>query len=176
MAFWQPFWMMSLINKIVTKSLKTSETWKKTDRNFHWVLSLQWHHNGRDGISNHQRHNCLLNCQFMRRSKKTSKLHITGLCEGNSLVTGEIPSQRASYAENVSIWPAPLGAGPSASKVMAKLISCICKELSIKGLILLNAWPWGNYKFLHTACWYKCKNMNWSHWFNLHEAKHNDVF
>ena len=39
-----------------------------------------------------------------RRSKKTSKLHITGLCEGNSPVTTEFPAQRASNAENVSIW------------------------------------------------------------------------
>ena len=27
-----------------------------------------------------------------------------GLCEGNSTVTGEFPAQRASNAENVSIW------------------------------------------------------------------------
>ena len=37
-------------------------------------------------------------------SKKTSKLHVTGLCEGNPPVTGEFPAQRASNAENVSIW------------------------------------------------------------------------
>ena len=36
--------------------------------------------------------------------KKASKLSVTGLCEGNSPVTGEFPSQRASNAENVSIW------------------------------------------------------------------------
>ena len=36
--------------------------------------------------------------------KKTSKLRVTGLCEGNSLVTSEFPAQRASNAENVSIW------------------------------------------------------------------------
>ena len=35
---------------------------------------------------------------------KTSKLRVTGLCEGNSPVTGEFPAQRASYAENDSIW------------------------------------------------------------------------
>ena len=45
-----------------------------------------------------------LNRLFMRRSKKTSKLHITGLCAGNSPVTGEFPAQMASKAENVSIW------------------------------------------------------------------------
>ena len=39
-----------------------------------------------------------------RRSKKTSKLRGTGLCAGNSPVTGEFPAQRASNAENVSIW------------------------------------------------------------------------
>ena len=39
-----------------------------------------------------------------RRSKKTSKLCVTGLCEGNSPVTGEFLTQRASNAENVSIW------------------------------------------------------------------------
>ena len=38
------------------------------------------------------------------RSKKTSKLRVTGLCAGNSPVTGEFPAQRASNAENVSIW------------------------------------------------------------------------
>ena len=45
-------------------------------------LSLQWRHNERDGVSNNQPHDCLLNCLFRRRSKKTSKLCVTGLCEG----------------------------------------------------------------------------------------------
>ena len=35
-----------------------------------------------------QPHGCLLNRLFRRRSKKTSKLSVTGLCEGNSPVTG----------------------------------------------------------------------------------------
>ena len=41
---------------------------------------------------------------FRRRSKKTSKLRVTGLCEGNSPATGEFPAQRAIDAENISIW------------------------------------------------------------------------
>ena len=45
---------------------------------------LQWRHNGRDSVSNHQSHVCLLNRLFRRRSKKTSKLRVTGLCAGNS--------------------------------------------------------------------------------------------
>ena len=58
----------------------------------------------RDGVSNHQPHDCLLNRLFRRISKKTSKLRVTGLCEWNSPVTGEFPAQRASNAENASIW------------------------------------------------------------------------
>ena len=65
-----------------------------------WFSSLQWRHNDHDGVSNHQPYGCLLNRLFRRRSKKTSKLRVTGLCVG----TGEFPAQRASYAENISIW------------------------------------------------------------------------
>ena len=66
--------------------------------------SLLGRHNEHDGVSNHRRFDCLLNRLFRRRSKKTSKLRVTGLCEGNSPVTGEFPAQRASDAENVFIW------------------------------------------------------------------------
>ena len=68
------------------------------------IYALQWRHNGCDGVSNHQPHDCLLNRLFRRRSKKTSKLRVTGLCAGNSPVTGEFPAQMASNAENVFIW------------------------------------------------------------------------
>ena len=51
--------------------------------------ALRCRHNGRDGVSNHQSHDCLLNGLFGRKSKKTSKLRSTGLCVGNSPVTGE---------------------------------------------------------------------------------------
>ena len=43
---------------------------------------LLWRHNGRDGVSNHQPHDYLLNGSFRRRSKKTSKPRVIGLCEG----------------------------------------------------------------------------------------------
>ena len=36
--------------------------------------------------------------------RKTSKLRVTGLCDVNSPGTGEFPAQRASNAENGSIW------------------------------------------------------------------------
>ena len=70
----------------------------------HRASTLRWCHNRRDSVSNHQPHDCLLNCLFTRISKKTSKLRVTGLCVGNSPGTGEFPAQMASNAENVSIW------------------------------------------------------------------------
>ena len=77
-----------------------------------WLLGQRWpnkevqtnKHNVRYSVANHQPHECLLNRLFGRRSKKTSKIRVTGLCAGNSPVTGEFPAQKASNAENVSIW------------------------------------------------------------------------
>ena len=55
------------------------------------LVSLQWRHNGRYGISHQQPYNCLFNRLFRRRSKKTSKLRVTGLFAGNSSVTVNSP-------------------------------------------------------------------------------------
>ena len=45
-------------------SLWCSRAWLKRQN------SLQWRHNGRDSVSNHQPHDCLLNRLFRHRSKK----------------------------------------------------------------------------------------------------------
>ena len=66
--------------------------------------TLQWRHNEHEGVSNHRPLECLLNRLFRHISKKPLKLRVTGLCEGNSPVTDGFPAQRASNAENVSIW------------------------------------------------------------------------
>ena len=66
--------------------------------------TLQWRHNGRDGVSNYQPHECLRNRLFRRWSKETTRFRVTGLCQGNSPVTSEFPAQEASDAENASIW------------------------------------------------------------------------
>ena len=58
--------------------------------------SLQWRHNGLDSVSNHLPNDCLLNRLFRRRSKKKTKLRVTGLCAGNSPGIGEFPAQMAS--------------------------------------------------------------------------------
>ena len=36
--------------------------------------------------------------------ERKHKTRVTGLCVGNSPVTGEFPAQMASNAENISIW------------------------------------------------------------------------
>ena len=66
--------------------------------------ALQWRHNERDGVSTHQPQDRLLNRLFRCRSNKTSKLRVTGLCDGNSPLTGEFPARRANNAEKVYIW------------------------------------------------------------------------
>ena len=68
------------------------------------IVTLLLRHNGCNDASNHEPHDCLLNRSFRRRWKRTSKLRVTGLCAGNSPVTGEFPAPMASNAENVSIW------------------------------------------------------------------------
>ena len=70
------------------------------------IHSLQWCHNESDGISSHQPHDCSLNRLFTKAidAARWCFLRVNGLCEGNSPVTGELPGQRTSNAENVSIW------------------------------------------------------------------------
>ena len=70
------------------------------------VLSLQWRHNERDGVSNHQPHDCLLNRLF--KSQMTENIKAPRHCEGNSPVT----AQNASNAENVSMWWRHHAVGP----------------------------------------------------------------
>ena len=66
--------------------------------------SLHWRHNDHDGVSNHQPHGCLLNRLFRRRSKKTSKLRVTGLCVGNSPGPVNSPHKGPVTRKNASIW------------------------------------------------------------------------
>ena len=89
-------------------NLKQSYTDRSLDSNLfmYWFpqqKTLQWHHNGHDGIWNHQPHHYFLDLLFRRRSKKSSKLRVTGLWVGNSLGTGKFPAQMASNVENDDI-------------------------------------------------------------------------
>ena len=63
---------------------------------------LQWRHNERDGVINPRRLDCLLNRLFRRRTKKTSKLGVTGPCEVYSPVNDDFPTKRVNNAEMFS--------------------------------------------------------------------------
>ena len=100
-------------------------------------VSLQWRHNERNGISNHQLYDCLLNCLFRRRSTKKCKLRVTGLCKGNSPVTGEFPAQRVSNVESVSIWwrHHVVGQAIDLHTMCFVVFKWVCLESSIKSVI-----------------------------------------
>ena len=66
--------------------------------------TLHWRHNDHDGVSSHQPHGCLLNRLSRRRSKKTSKLLVTGLCVGNSPGPVNSPHKGPVTRKTVSIW------------------------------------------------------------------------
>ena len=94
---WEPSCIWSNPEGYWWKYLYQTATNHSKARTVCHIFPLQWRHNGLDGVSNHQPHHCLLNHLFWRRSKKTSKLRVTGLWR-------EFPAQMASNAENVSIW------------------------------------------------------------------------
>ena len=85
-------------------AVRLKTVYAATSVSYNRLDTLQWCHNGHDGVSNHQPYDCLINRLFRRRSKTTSKLRFTGLRARNLPVIGEFPAQRASNAENVSIW------------------------------------------------------------------------
>ena len=66
--------------------------------------ALQWRHNERDGVSNNWHHDCLFSYLFRHRQKKKHQSSPSLAYLRNSPVTGHIPAQRASNAENISIW------------------------------------------------------------------------
>ena len=70
-----------LVHSHTVKSPQVIEYRAPADETYR--VSLQWRHNGRSSVSNHQPHDRLLNRLFRRRSKKKSKLRVTGLCVGN---------------------------------------------------------------------------------------------
>ena len=70
--------------------------------------SLQWRHNGHDGVSNHQPYHCstVYSDADQRKHKSSAPLaFVRGIHRcGEFTETGEFPAQMASNAENVSIW------------------------------------------------------------------------
>ena len=94
------FEMWHITLKIITHVSSHKAIFAVYFMKFEWK-PLQWRHNERDGVSNHQPHNCLLKRLCKAQIKETSKLRVTGLCEGISTGTGEFTAQRACNTENV---------------------------------------------------------------------------
>ena len=89
-----------------------------------------------------------LNRVFRRGSKKTSKLRVTGLSEGNPPVTGGIPSQRASNAENVSIWWRHHEKVDVVTHPYSTSSNGLIKHVSTLGhdITMTSQWPWWHFK------------------------------
>ena len=69
-----------------------------------YSFTLQWHHNERDGVSNHQPHHCLLNHCFRHRSKKTSMFRVTGGCFTNVSRALQNILSKFVYRRNRTSW------------------------------------------------------------------------
>ena len=96
-------WICSLYIQEKWQSINQSINRSIDQTIYQTISSLQWRHNGRDGVSDHRRLDCLLNHLFRRRSNKIWQPRLTGLCNRNPPVTSGFLSQRARNAENVSI-------------------------------------------------------------------------
>ena len=69
----------------------------------HHDSTIQWHHNERDGVSNHRRFHVFTK-SFVQAQIKIHQSSESLAFVRNSPVTGELPAQRASNAKTVSIW------------------------------------------------------------------------
>ena len=96
---------------------------------------LQWRHNGRDSVSNHQPRECLLNRLTRCRSKKKKKTPRHWPLCGEFTGDRGIPGTKASNAENVSIW----WRHHEASDTEHFLIS---NDISDTGIECLLPWYW----------------------------------
>ena len=108
-----------------------ARAWKST------FFPLQWRHNERDGVSNHQPHDCLLKRLFWRRSKKTSKLCVTGLCEGNSPVNSphkgrEMRKCFHSLTSSYRLWRVAVIQQPWSEPILMKICITIKDYLGVR--------------------------------------------
>ena len=88
---------------------------------------------------------------------KTSKLYITGPCEGKSLVTGEFSAQKASSLENVSIgWHHHAMAKPAANSASSRPLH----NIDLSGQLYTSIGRWSEGQWLHHSCpgpWFNIK-------------------
>ena len=65
-------------------------------------IVLQWRHNERDGVSNHQPRDCLLNCLFKAQIKENIKASRHWALWGEFTGDRWIPHTKGSDVENIS--------------------------------------------------------------------------
>ena len=94
-----PFDDVIMVNEMKHGAVTVTLPWHSG--NIRQVI-LQWRHNEPYDISNHQHIDCLLKRLFWGTLKKTSKLRVTGLYEGNPPFTGGFPWQWATNPKNVA--------------------------------------------------------------------------
>ena len=98
------------------------------------MIPLQWRHNGQDGVSNHQPHDCLLNRLLsadLRKHESSPPLAFVQVIHRGPV---NYPHKRASNAENVSIWWRHhiTGLVPNRPRLMMAQFddACMCHETS----------------------------------------------
>ena len=85
---------LTLIGKIMVNYVQRVDKMSMKETLSHrWMRSLRWRQNEHDGVSNHQRLDCLLIRLFRRRSASLA-----------FVLTGGLSSQRASNAGKASVW------------------------------------------------------------------------
>ena len=118
------------------------------------MRTLHWRHIGCDCVSNHQPYDCLLNRLFRRRSKKTSKLRVNGLCEGP--------------VNSPHKWPVTRKMFPFDEVIMSFEISMSCCGSALANLIFHVAFA-GIWKSTDCPC---ASEKPWMIWVNkLHKSK-----
>ena len=105
---WQPFRLLYAkllgnMNTLIDTHARSYETLGDSWI-WHFFRSLQWRHNGRDGVSNHEPPDCLLTRLFRHKDKKNIEAPRHWPLCGKFTGIGEFPAQMARNAEKVFIW------------------------------------------------------------------------
>ena len=105
-------------------------------------VSLRWRHNGHDCVSNHQPRHCLLKRLFELRSKKTSKLRVTGLCAGkspgpvNSPHKGPVTRKMLPFDDVIMLKQCMIRNNTGRSSIYTQPLCC-CPELNIFSMLFI---------------------------------------
>ena len=165
-TIWLSLWPLNWIFKVKIKkknnvipTIGRRLTWNESNMSWSFIaktmfflwpwwdgcLSLHWRHNDHDGVSNHQRHDCLLSRLFRCRSKKTSKLHVTDLCVGNS--PGLVNSPHKG--------PAGRKMFPFDDVIIYQIVNQVTYDVHVR-FVLNSLWP-------NDAVWWHRFGSTWAH-------------